>query len=234
MLINKILFKKAAIAAFFIFYYSNFTFSQIKEYGFGLVNGAYKGSLNYNSPSFFQLNPGINLFYRHNKNEFIVFRPQFCFTSLSYSDKSNYNPLNQKRNLSFKSNVLDLDFLVEYNFIDFRGKNERIHWTPYLVGGLGGFLTSIKSYGTIIKMGVCMPVGLGIKFQVSKKANFGLEFLAKKSFMDKFDNVTNYPKINDPNEYQGGDANYKDWYYATSLWLSYTLYEVNCPTNHPK
>lgn len=223
------LFKVATLVATFVLCITIRTHAQKHEFGVheigGFVsNSFYKGSLS-STPTYKDFNPSGTIFYRRNLNPVSVLRTQFSFLKLSYSDKNWSSPISNKRNSSFNINFFEFAELYEYNFFDYRGENKRVTWAPYLLAGGGLFLNLVSSEGIPV-MGLCVPMGLGLKSNLGKQCNIGIEFLARKVISDKFDSVNDLSKVNG---YQAGDVGRTDWYYSIGLFFSYTQYSVNCP-----
>lgn len=216
--------KIAIYIAIFVLYPILSAYSQKSEFGFGIGNGAYRGSLT-RIPSFVSVNPGFSLFYRHNfvGNQFVL-RPEITFLNLSYNDESSSNPLNLARKNSFSTPLYEFGLLGEFNFLDFRGTNKYMFWSPYLTSGLAGFV--YDGGRATNSFGMSIPMGAGMKFVIGKQLNLGFEFVARKTFVDNLDGVENYPNSG----LQGGDSNFSDWYYFTNVHLSYTIYKVVCAT----
>ena len=214
--------KIAIYVAIFVLYPIISAYSQKSEFGIGIGNGAYRGSLT-RTPSFITLNPGFTLFYRHNYvgNQFVL-RPEITFMNLSYKDSYSSNPLNDSRKSSFSTPLYEFGLMSEYNFLDFRGSNKYMFWSPYLTAGIAGFV--YDGGRATNSFGMSIPMGAGMKFVIGKQLNLGFELVARKTFTNDLDGVTNYPSIG----LQGGDSNFNDWYYFTNIHLSYTIYKVVC------
>ena len=187
-------------------------------------NGFYKGSLS-RTPTFLDVNPSFTGFYRYNINPAVVFRSQLTYLSLKYEDLNWENPISNARKTSFSTDIVELGFLGEYNFFDYRGKNERVTWAPYLVGGAAGFIATNTDESIAPAFNFAMPIGFGLKFNLGKQWNIGTEFLARKTFSDQIDGVSG---MNFVNNTQAGDLNKTDWYYSIGIFISYTKYSVEC------
>jgi hypothetical protein len=219
-----VLSKVAILIATFVLYGLVDCNAQKHEFGASLSNAFYKGSLN-RTPTFSDFNPSFSLFYRYNINPVVVFRPQFTFASIGYDDASYSNPLNIARKVSFTTGIYEFALLWEYNFFDYRGENKRVTWAPYLTGGVAGFANDSQN-NISATFNAAIPMGLGLKFNLGKQWNLGTEFLARKTFADDIDGNDGLQFING---LQAGEANKTDWYYTLGVFLSYTIYTVNCP-----
>ena len=134
----------------------------------------------------------------------------------SVACEKDYNKL---RNLSFKSNIMELAALVEFNFAPFGpGATERL-WTPYIFGGLGVFHFNpmaryvvgngeehwaelqplgtegqgTKEYSdrrTYTLTQVCLPFGVGVKVRMGKAFSLAAEYGFRMTWTDYLDDVS--------------------------------------------
>lgn len=130
---------------------------------------------------------------------------------------------------------------VEYNFLDYYDQKRRTRWTPYFFTGAAGYYvtteTEYRVSGTIInpgmrqvsgtKLAIAIPIGLGIKYALSREINLILEAGGRRTFGDNFDNLA------EPEPPQLADPGGPDWYFYNGISLSYTFYKIICPTGHP-
>ncbi len=128
----------------------------------------------------------------------------------------------------FGRELLKLATVAEYNFLDYQEKRYAVNWTPYVFGGIGyskfkpDVVTDNYKTNTFI-----IPYGVGIKYQIKRPWNIGLEYGSRKTFSDYIDNLGGDPKNND--KLQQGDPSRKDAYYYIRLSVSYTFYRIVCP-----
>jgi len=122
------------------------------------------------------------------------------------------------RNLSFRSNITEVNLLGEFYPLTLFGKGGPVYvnhaLSPYLVAGVGLFhfnpqaqlngqwidLQPLHTEGegfaeypdrkVYKKTQLDIPLGLGARFQVSDHINLGLEFLFRKLFTDYLDDVS--------------------------------------------
>jgi len=113
-------------------------FSQIHEFGlFGGVADEF-GSLN-NVASFKQVKPAVSAFYRYNLKYRGAWRNSISFGQTQFNDNSVKDAWNQQRNLSFRSNIIEVSSMIEFNFFKY-DKDSKKHWfTPYIATGLAIF-----------------------------------------------------------------------------------------------
>ena len=208
--------------------------AQIHEFGLGLGGFNYTGDINprYN---FLNYKPGGMLFYRYNSANCVTsFRLGFSAGQLSGSESKSKEYVASIRNASFKSSVTELSLMGEYNFFNYRHKKQLTKFSPYLTGGLALFTDgspastsnstpeTSKNGGGI---GVAIPFGLGVKFILNRNWNLGTEFVARKTFTDYIDGISN----GEIGTRSTGNPLDTDWYFYTGVSLSYTIFKVKCP-----
>ena len=197
------------------------------EVGAGLGAFNYKGDI---SPSFkFRfVKPGGSLFFRYNPNQALSLRAEIAGGLVGAEDQYSKDPFQKARNLSFRSRITEASAVAEYNFLDYQEKRYAVNWTPYVFGGMG--LSKFKPdvvTDTYKKNTFVIPYGVGIKYQIKRPWNVGLEYGTRKTFTDYIDNLGGDPKNND--KLQQGDPSRKDTHYYIRLSVSYTFYRIVCP-----
>lgn len=183
------------------------------EFGFSAGGSEYFGDLNTNS-SFRAVKPAIGIFYRKFFNDYIGVRAHFHFAQVGFSDQYSANEFQRRRNLSFDSNIWELALLGDFNFFRFEPGSDRYRFTPYLTFGIGGFAFNpyawyqdqkyyLQPLGTEGQgspqypgrkpynlQALCFPIGMGIKYNVNKKINIGLEAVHRFTTTDYLDDVS--------------------------------------------
>ncbi len=197
------------------------------EVGGGLGVFNYKGDI---SPSFkFRFfKPGGSLFFRYNPNQALSLRAELAAGLIGAADQYSKDPFQKARNMSFRTRITEASAVAEYNFLDYEEKRFAVNWTPYVFGGLG--ISKFKpdvvtdSYKT---NSLVIPYGVGIKYQIRRPWNIGLEYGTRKTFSDYYDNLGGDPKSTV--QLEQGDPSKKDTYYYIRLSISYTFYRIVCP-----
>ena len=143
-------------------------------------------------------------------------------------------PLQAYRQANTKGGLVEASAVAEYNFMDFHRRTDKVHFTPYLFGGVAVFyantttvsnagLDALDRKGSMI--GFAIPVGVGAKLALSTHWNIGLEIGARKALTDKLDQLDDQsPFLVNPHD--------QDWYYYNGLSLSYTFYKIHCPDSY--
>ncbi len=215
------------------------------EVGGGLGGMTYRGEV---SPRYRVLSNRLagTIFYKRDLTDALTVRAGLTLGSIRAEDaqvKSNGNTVAvaANRQASFRAFVPELLLGVEYNFLDYYDMKRRTRWTPYFFTGVAGYYastdTNYRIGGSLArpfmrtvsanKLSAAIPLGLGIKYALSREINLIVESGGRRTFGDTFDNLTEAepPQLADP----GGP----DWYYYTGVSLSYTFYKIICPTGHP-
>lgn len=203
---------------------AQFQQSNILNGEFGLALGAahYFGDLNtraaLNRPKL-----AGSVLFRKQFGNYIALRVQGTYAALGYSDVYSKNETQQIRNLSFNTNIFELAAMGDFNFFRFIPGQQGYRFTPYVSMGLGFFTydpyaylrgekyylrplgtegqnnptlyPDRKPYGT---MAFCLPIGAGIKYNLSEGINFTFEIMYRFTGTDYLDDVST--------TYAGSDA----------------------------
>jgi hypothetical protein len=205
--------------------------SQKSEVGFGLGVFNYTGDL-VRTYDLTTSKPAATVFYRSNISKVISLRTAITGGQIAASDK--HNPLDSaaiKRNASFNIFLLEASATFEYHFLDWRDDRRRLRFTPYLFAGLGlfgisGNTVKTKSYSNVQ---MSIPFGGGVKYVLNPKYYIAFEFGIRKTFFDYLDNVSQGSTSN--KNYQYGNPNDYDNYFFTGITLTYTFYDIPCPSS---
>jgi hypothetical protein len=253
------------------------------EFGVGLGAGHYFGDLNtrahLNRPKI-----AASIFFRKNFSNYISARIQGTYARLGYSDVYNgHNEYMWRRNLSFNTNVWELTLQGDFNFFRFMPGEADYNFTPYITFGVGAFsydpfayLNKEKIYlrplnlegqGSTLypdrkpysTMGICVPVGVGVKYALNDRINVGFEILHRFTNTDYLDDVsTTYVdpivlydpssqlppppslllydrsyEVGDPIGLPGrmrGNSKQKDQFVTAQFHVTFNLQSYKCPT----
>ncbi len=202
--------------------------AQLSEIGFqaGVFNFTGDLSRNYNLQS---QRPAGSVFFKANISQAASLRYGFSGGMLSGNDQYSNDPFNQIRDDSFNVFLLEGYALLEFYFLDYKSKHALIHWTPYLNFGLGlfSFFGEKAEENDFFPIQPAIPLGVGIKYQLSKKFDIGIEVSARATFFDEIDGVSG-PDNNRKN-YDYGNKYDFDSYYFIGFTLNYTFYFIPCP-----
>ncbi len=213
----------------FLFFTTNFALkAQSGEIGIGLGSTNYRGEISPKYDFYFQRPAGM-LFYRHNFSPIFSLRGSFMAGMLSATNQRYSDALSQFRPLKFNATVYEGALMPEYNFFNFRGKNNIPKATFYFTAGLAfyRYTTSAPQIeaGGPPSFSMAIPMGFGMKAMLGDLTNIGLEFGARKTFDDYFDGVSD----TFGNGIQRGFRYDYDWYYYAGVSISYIIYKIPCP-----
>ena len=266
--------------------YSNDGYELNGEFGVTFGTAHYFGDLNTRS-SLSRLKPAVGVFYRKQFNNYLGFRISTHYAQLGYSDTYSKNEYQKRRNLSFNTDIWEFAAHADFNFFRFQPNNPNYLFTPFVTLGVGifsynpyAYLNSEKVYlrplGTegqnINYVGadgkkrtpygstaLCFPIGAGIKYNLSPRANLTIlishrltqtDYLDDVSStyvgIDKFDNLPNgqlsTAAILQDRSYEKGAAigvegrqrgwsKQRDQYMIAEIGISFNLTSYVCPSN---
>jgi hypothetical protein len=256
------------------------------EYGVTVGVAHYFGDLNTRA-RINRLKPAVGIFFRKQFNNYLGFRISAHYAQLGYSDAYSKNSFQQTRNLSFNSDIIELAGHADFNFFKFVPNHPDYQFTPFISLGLGIFSYNPYAYlngekvflrplgtegqnlvnyagadGKIRKpygsMGICVPLGIGIKYNVNDK--FNLTFLVSHRLtntdylddvsttyvgIDKFPTLpngdpTNAGLLQDRSFEKGvllgiegrqrGWSKQRDQYMIAEICFSFNISSYKCPT----
>jgi hypothetical protein len=214
---------------FVLLFYPSIVKGQKNSAGAGLHEvGAGIGALNYTgdiSPgfNFSMFRPGGMLFYRFNISPVVSLRGSVMLGNLHVSEKNLPDPVPSMRQAEFSTQLGEVAATVEYNFFNYRpAKNEVYRYSPYLTTGIASF-----NCNGVGGFQLSMPLGIGLKYRLNRRLNFGAEIVARKTFTDKIDRLNSYYV----GTHQTVNSNDRDWYYYAGFSLSWTAFSVICPAH---
>jgi len=149
------------------------------------------------------------LLARYNFNDRLAMRFGGSFGQISASDTDSKNVYEQRRNLSFRSNVTDLTMLLEFNFMPYMHGHRDYYFTPYVFTGPAVFFFNPQAQlnGTwydLVTMGTegqfkgeeygttqgAWVYGLGVKMDFSYRWSMSVELSSRLLFTDYLDDVS--------------------------------------------
>ncbi len=275
--------KFLAIVILVLFYtttkaqYQYLEYVQKGEFGITVGGAHYFGDLNtragLNRPK-----PALGVFFRKQFGNYIAARLSAHYAQVGYSDTYSKNDYQRTRNLSFNSNIWELTLQGDFNFFKFIPGTKEYAFTPYVTLGVGAFsydpyaylnnekqfLRPLGTEGQLVGFngrkqysptGICIPIGVGLKFNISEKINFTMEVTQRLTNTDYLDDVssTYAGAINftpgttaallqdrsyeiDPANLLGvqgrqrGFSKQKDQYIIAEVGLSFNISSYRCPS----
>lgn len=200
------------------------------EFGITIGGAHYFGDLNTRT-GLQRPGPAIGVFFRKQFGNYVGLRVAGRYAQVSYSDIYSKNEYQRKRNLSFNSNIFELALQGDFNFFKFVPNDPKYLFTPYVTLGIGlfsydpydyfngekvylrplgtegqgGGYLGRKEYGS---MAICVPFGVGVKYNLNSKINLSFEVCHRFTTTDYLDDVsTTYA----PNKFTA-DANNPDMF----------------------
>jgi hypothetical protein len=159
---------------------------------------AYKGDLTQNPITFKTVRPAAGFNIKYNLDNSIVLRAGILWGNLAGDDKYNKRADLRARNLSFKTQIVELNLIMEYNLLE----PDIFYAYPYLFGGIGMFTFNsyaydnnhIKTYLQPLntegqglpeypdrkpysRTQICFPFGFGWKWQFSPRLEFAMKWV---------------------------------------------------------
>jgi len=246
---------------------------------FGITAGVahYFGDLNTRA-SINRPKPALGAFFRKQFGNYVGLRLSAHYAQVGYSDTYSKNEYQKTRNLSFNSNIWEVALQGDFNFFKFIPNNPRYTFTPYVTLGIGvftydpyaytngqkEFLRPLGTEGQLVgyqgrkpynTLALCIPLGVGIKYNLSEKMNFSIEIAHRFTGTDYLDDVSttyagpaNFTPLStaallqdrsveiDPDNPLGvagrqrGWSKQRDQYIIAEIGLTYNISTYRCPT----
>lgn len=194
------------------------------EIGAGAGVVSYEGD--FNGQIFKNMQPMFSLLARYKFNPRVAVAMNVSYGTLkgSAKDVTSHVP-EQWADYSFKTNIADVGFRLEYNFWPFgTGQEYRgaQRLTPYIFIGMGA--TGFKDDKTRLAMNV--PLGIGAKYKAADRVNVALEWAMHFTTSDLLDGVSNPLGIKSSGLFKNTDC-----YSQLRLSVTYDLW-AKCKTCH--
>lgn len=245
------------------------------ELGVLLGGSYYLGDLN-QFGHFNKTQPAVGLLYRYNYHSRLSFRANFSYGKVKADDADSKMDLLRNRNLNFESTIFELAGGVEFTYLPFFLGSERYKGTAYILAEIGVFRMNPKTEfnGDMIELQsigtegqgsdlsskknysltqICIPLGVGVKFALGKKAAVSFEYGIRKTFTDYLDDVGSNSYVDgvelaaangplaaqlsnrslDGSRYgKRGNTSTSDWYSFFGTMITFRLGKPNkCPMN---
>jgi hypothetical protein len=167
-----------------------------------------------------ETHPAFGGIVRGNVNKHLTVKANIYYGQLSGTDQNAETQKNTNRNLSFKTNLLEVGVNAEVNLMGFESNSREDRTSPYLFAGLCLFkfdpmaeyldpVTRQKSWIRLQPLGtegqgttmfnerkkyslteVAIPFGAGFKHNFAGNWNIGAELGWRKTFTDYIDDVS--------------------------------------------
>lgn len=197
---------------------SNIRTAKSQSLEFGILGGSthYMGDLSDMKINFKLTEPAYGMFVRFNPDRYLAVKGSFTYGTIGGADSLSSNPAHVARNFSFKSNILDFAFLLEWNITGFCFPDGESYYgfSPYLFTGLNVFKFNpqtqyngrwyeLQPLGTegqgstqyqdrhpyeLSQFGI--PLGGGFKVRFNDNWNASMEIGFRTTFTDYIDDVS--------------------------------------------
>lgn len=186
------------------------SFSQVREFGLFAGGTYYTGELNRSHMSQVDYSLGA-IFKKDFLNERVSLRFQLMYNSVKGSDAKTGLPDQVKRNLAFRSTVLEFGPVFEIDFFKFKPGQSNPELssfgTPYFLLGVNYMKMNPKAQynGEWLELQplmtegqdnpyslnqIVIPFGLGVKVNFSPNTVLSIEYGIRKTFTDYLDDVS--------------------------------------------
>ncbi len=191
---------------------SSLEYVQKGEFGISAGAAHYFGDLNTRA-SLNRVKPAVGIFFRKQFGNYVGLRIAAHYAQLGFSDTYSKNDYQKTRNLSFNSNIWELALQGDFNFFKFVPGDPDHGFTPYVTLGVGIFSydpyaylngkkvflrplgtegqnTGYKGRKPYSTMAICIPFGVGIKYNITPKVNLSVEICQRFTTTDYLDDVS--------------------------------------------
>jgi OmpA-OmpF porin, OOP family len=194
----------------------------------------YQGDIN-DSGSFDELNGGYGILARRHLSENFALRGNLLFGKMSGKDANVAR--NASRGFTFSSPMSEISIVGEYDILGHKRYNEdgtfKKTFSPYVFGGIGLLMglsqtntyneTANNKYPSLIALinqdkaqaasnsAIAIPLGLGVKIDLSEKWGLNLEVGKRYTFNDNIDRISKSanPDKSDTYIYGGAILSYR-------------------------
>jgi hypothetical protein len=201
-----------------VFLISGTSSAQKNELGIFVGSSGYYGDIGHNQIGaiFSHQSPAIGLSHKINFHDYLSFRSSILYGTLKADDALSNDPNTQSRNLSFQSQIIDINMGFEFNFKKFKIHRRKTIYSPYIFAGLSFFTfnpqaqnnldqwVDLQSLGTEgqeteansnkkYKLNsFAVPFGIGYKANLNEKIALSIEWIWRTTATDYIDDVSGY------------------------------------------
>jgi len=211
--------KHCLLICFWVLLTGTSSSAQNLEAGFFLGASNYQGDLQPTHFLFAESKVAYGGFIKYPVLDYLFVRASITKGTISGNDlNSNIDSGRRRRNLNFRSDILDFGLQAEFHPLTLIYGESKII-SPYLMGGVNGFtfnpeafhidrfyaLAPLGTEGQFLegsgvspykRLQVSIPAGIGIELKVSDYNSIALEFGIRKTFTDYLDDVSgSYPDL---------------------------------------
>jgi hypothetical protein len=163
----------------------------------------------------------VQALLRYMVNPRFAFKTNLYVGSVSGNSADMTNVFPDNMTFKFNTTFYEVGELFEFNFFNY-GMGERYRnlkrCSPYITAGLSMLLWTTDDKANFT---MAIPMGLGVKYKLSRRVNLGFEFLMKKTFSDKVDGEIGA----DPYGIKHAFMKNTDWISTMTFTISYEFSE---------
>ena len=150
---------------------------------------------------------------RYNLNPRFALKGNVFAGSVEAYDSDSFDDFQRKRNLHFRSNILDFSAQLEFNFFEYMISNPEMPFSPYIFAGISLFrfnpqaeldgewydlqplgtegqgMTEYPDRKAYPLTQFSFPFGLGMKLRITNNIACGVEWSLRRTFTDYLDDV---------------------------------------------
>lgn len=161
--------------------------------------------------------PTVKIGYRYMINPYFKAGADLLYGRLNGDDQLTKEAYRNNRNLHFRSPIVEFALFFEYYPFTERtghmyrlkgvGGNKERYFSPYISVGFGGFWFNPRAFYAVDgkwhslqplqtenvaykRVSICIPMGIGVKYSLSKEISIGFEISGRKTFTDYIDDVS--------------------------------------------
>ena len=162
--------------------------------------------------------------FRYNRNFRWAYKANLAFGGVSGNTLNSGNVFPNGAQASFSRSFFELGGQIEFNFFSYSDKYAYLgtrKFSPYMFTGLGITLAT----GDDVFGGMNIPLGVGVKYKLKDRLNFGFEFSFRKLFGDSFDQPQTRGGLglNDPYSIRSSFLKNRDWYSLSMFSITWDL-----------
>jgi len=165
------------------------------------------------------------IFVRKHVSQRVVLRGNLGYIRIVGIDSISSSIYQQRRNLNFYTDIIELSSQVEYNLVDDKTRGRRIknYTIPYVFAGIGGIyftpytifnnntynLAAVGASGTSYsQLALVIPVGAGVRYYLTPNWQVGFEFGIRFTSTSDLDDIRGESLWPDPASLPTNDARY--------------------------
>ena len=201
-----------------VFLISGISSAQKNELGIFVGSSGYYGDIGHNQIGgiFSNQSPAIGLSHKTNFHDYLSFRSSILYGTLKADDALSNDPNTQSRNLSFRSQIIDINIGLEFNFKKFKIHKRKTIYSPYIFAGLSFFTfnpqaqNKLNQWVDLQNLGtegqeteantnkkyklnsLAIPFGIGYKANLNEKLALSIEWIWRTTVTDYIDDVSGY------------------------------------------